>query len=265
MGGNPSSFPSAARPALRSTQETARSRHRHADPPRVGARQLQCCARMDRLGRSVAVRFARFPVTTARCPFASGVGRPAGGPDAIPNKKVEICIFLLYNQTSCIRGLMKIQKQPAAALRKRRNALLRQLPPLQAILRGSLIERYKRCGKPGCKCADGPGHGPKYYLSVSYPGLAAANGLCAAGARTRKLQSSSPTTTEPARSWRRSARSTANCCAAARRSKGLPCAKRFPPSKCPSMSGLGGVLLANMLGDLARQRFRGCAHRGGRG
>ena len=41
----------------------------------------------------------------------------------------------------------------------------------QAILRGSLIERYKRCGKPGCKCADGPGHGPKYYLSVSYPGL----------------------------------------------------------------------------------------------
>src|SRR5438034_3359167 len=44
-------------------------------------------------------------------------------------------------------------------------------PPLKAILSGSLIERYKRCGKPGCKCADGPGHGPKYYLSVSYPGL----------------------------------------------------------------------------------------------
>jgi len=66
---------------------------------------------------------------------------------------------------------MKIQSQPTAALRKRRNALLRQLPPLQSILRGSLIERYKRCGKPGCKCADGSGHGPKYYLSVSYPGL----------------------------------------------------------------------------------------------
>jgi hypothetical protein len=67
--------------------------------------------------------------------------------------------------------MMKIQKQPTAGLRKRRNALLRQLPPLKAILRGSLIERYKRCGKAGCKCADGPGHGPKYYLSVSYPGL----------------------------------------------------------------------------------------------
>ena len=64
-----------------------------------------------------------------------------------------------------------MHSESAAALRRRRQALLRRLPPLQAILRGSLIERYKRCGKPGCKCADGPGHGPKYYLSVSYPGL----------------------------------------------------------------------------------------------
>src|SRR6202167_1177773 len=66
---------------------------------------------------------------------------------------------------------MKTEKQTTAALRKRRQALLRQLPPLKAVLRGSLIERYKRCGKPGCKCAQGPGHGPKYYLSVSFPGL----------------------------------------------------------------------------------------------
>jgi hypothetical protein len=66
---------------------------------------------------------------------------------------------------------MNIRTEPVAALRKRRRALVRQLPPLRSILRGSLIERYKRCGKPGCKCADGPGHGPKYYLSVSYPGL----------------------------------------------------------------------------------------------
>jgi len=63
------------------------------------------------------------------------------------------------------------KNEPAATLRRRRQVLLRQLPPLKAILRGSLIERYKRCGKPGCKCADGPGHGPKYYLSVSYSGL----------------------------------------------------------------------------------------------
>jgi hypothetical protein len=34
-------------------------------------------------------------------------------------------------------------------LKRRRQALLRRLPPLKTILRGSLIERYKRCGKPG--------------------------------------------------------------------------------------------------------------------
>ena len=56
-----------------------------------------------------------------------------------------------------------------SALRRRRKVLVRRLPPLDRILRGSLIERYKRCGKPGCKCADGPGHGPKYYLSVTPP------------------------------------------------------------------------------------------------
>src|SRR5437016_8023841 len=61
-------------------------------------------------------------------------------------------------------------KKPTYALKKRRQALRRKLPSLVAILRGSLIERYKRCGKPGCKCAKGQGHGPKYYLSVSFPG-----------------------------------------------------------------------------------------------
>ena len=63
-----------------------------------------------------------------------------------------------------------LHRQPPFALRKRRQQLLRRLPPLDRLLRGSLIERYKPCGKPGCKCAHGPGHGPKYYLSVSYPG-----------------------------------------------------------------------------------------------
>jgi hypothetical protein len=47
---------------------------------------------------------------------------------------------------------------------------MRSLPDLTAVLRGSLIERYKRCGKSGCSCAQGRGHGPKYYLSVSKTG-----------------------------------------------------------------------------------------------
>jgi hypothetical protein len=55
-------------------------------------------------------------------------------------------------------------------LKRRRKQLLHKLPPLESVLRGTLIERYLRCGNPNCKCANGPGHGPKYYLSVSYPG-----------------------------------------------------------------------------------------------
>lgn len=60
--------------------------------------------------------------------------------------------------------------QATFVLRRKRKRLLARLPPLEAMLRGSLIERYKPCGKPGCRCARGPGHGPKYYLSVSRTG-----------------------------------------------------------------------------------------------
>jgi len=63
-----------------------------------------------------------------------------------------------------------MKNRSATSLRRRRKALVRRLPPAEAILRGSLIERYKRCGKPGCRCAKGPGHGPKYYLSISQTG-----------------------------------------------------------------------------------------------
>ncbi len=54
----------------------------------------------------------------------------------------------------------------SAALRKRRHQLVRGLPQIAQILRGSLIETYKRCGRPNCHCIDGPGHGPKRYLST---------------------------------------------------------------------------------------------------
>ena len=65
---------------------------------------------------------------------------------------------------------MNLLKQSTAFLRRRRTSLLKRVASFEPrILRGSLIERYLRCGKPGCKCTEGPGHGPKYYLSVSYP------------------------------------------------------------------------------------------------
>jgi hypothetical protein len=56
-------------------------------------------------------------------------------------------------------------------LLRRRRDLAKQLAQLEPlVLRGSLIERYKRCGHAGCKCQQTRGHGPEYYLSVSQAG-----------------------------------------------------------------------------------------------
>lgn len=63
-----------------------------------------------------------------------------------------------------------MKTQTSALLRQRREVLSRRLPPIEETLQGSLIERYKRCGNARCKCAQGPGHGPKYYLSTSRSG-----------------------------------------------------------------------------------------------
>jgi hypothetical protein len=53
------------------------------------------------------------------------------------------------------------------ALRSRRQGLVKLLPPLAEILRGSLMERYLTCGHPECKCARGERHGPVWYLTVT--------------------------------------------------------------------------------------------------
>lgn len=53
------------------------------------------------------------------------------------------------------------------ALKQRRQGLVKLLPPVGEVLRGSLIERYVTCGNPSCKCARGERHGPVWYLSVT--------------------------------------------------------------------------------------------------
>jgi len=53
------------------------------------------------------------------------------------------------------------------ALKQRRQGLVKLLPPVGEVLRGSLIERYVTCGNPACKCARGERHGPMWYLSVT--------------------------------------------------------------------------------------------------
>lgn len=54
-------------------------------------------------------------------------------------------------------------------LLERRKRLLAKLPPLDEVLRGSLVERRIRCGKASCRCAGGDLHGA-VYLSVTHRG-----------------------------------------------------------------------------------------------
>jgi hypothetical protein len=54
-------------------------------------------------------------------------------------------------------------------LEAKRKRLRSALPTLEHVLRASLFQRSRRCGKPGCHCAEGEGH-PTFYLSVSFAG-----------------------------------------------------------------------------------------------
>ena len=52
-------------------------------------------------------------------------------------------------------------------LLERRQALASALPAFTEIVRGSLVTRYRRCGKPTCHCVGTEGHGPAHYLVVT--------------------------------------------------------------------------------------------------
>lgn len=51
-------------------------------------------------------------------------------------------------------------------MRRRRARLARRLPDVEQTLRGSVQTQRRRCGKPGCRCAEGELHGPYVYLAV---------------------------------------------------------------------------------------------------
>jgi Family of unknown function (DUF6788) len=50
-------------------------------------------------------------------------------------------------------------------LRARRRALAARLGDVQQVLAGSLTAQPRRCGRPGCRCADGEPHGPYAYFT----------------------------------------------------------------------------------------------------
>lgn len=55
----------------------------------------------------------------------------------------------------------------SADLRSRRDRLAGSLPGAAGFLAGSLAEQRRKCGKEGCRCAQGGLHGPYAYLSVA--------------------------------------------------------------------------------------------------
>lgn len=51
------------------------------------------------------------------------------------------------------------------ALLARRRALAGRLGEVEQLLAGALVEQTRRCGKAGCRCADGEPHGPYAYFA----------------------------------------------------------------------------------------------------
>jgi hypothetical protein len=50
-----------------------------------------------------------------------------------------------------------------------RQRVVEKLPPIEEVLRGSILERSVRCGQSNCRCASGERHSATV-LSVSFPG-----------------------------------------------------------------------------------------------
>ncbi len=63
-----------------------------------------------------------------------------------------------------------LEDSSTRALLARRRSLAGRLGGIEEVLVGSLVEQTRRCGKAGCRCADGEPHGPYTYLSPRAPG-----------------------------------------------------------------------------------------------
>ena len=62
--------------------------------------------------------------------------------------------------------MQSLKRTPTLALRQRKAHLLRAFALAPHLLHASVVERYLKCGKAQCRChADGPRHGPFFYLN----------------------------------------------------------------------------------------------------
>jgi hypothetical protein len=83
-----------------------------------------------------------------------------------------------------------LARMSAGQLRARRRVLASRVGDVEHVLAGSLAEQSRRCGRPGCRCADGEPHGPYAYFTPRPGGRGRARYVPAnlAGAVRRYLQ-----------------------------------------------------------------------------
>jgi|SRR5215469_516777 len=62
-----------------------------------------------------------------------------------------------------------LRKFSVAQLRARRRQLSRALDNAETTLLGSLVTQGRRCGREGCRCAEGELHGPYIYITLRKP------------------------------------------------------------------------------------------------
>jgi hypothetical protein len=72
-----------------------------------------------------------------------------------------------FTSQSCVMTAHKndLSGMTTKALLARRRRLAAKLGDVEQVLIGSLAEQARRCGKPGCGCAEGAGHGPYVYFT----------------------------------------------------------------------------------------------------
>ena len=72
-----------------------------------------------------------------------------------------------FTPQSCVMTAHKndLSGMTTKALLTRRRRLAARLGDVEQVLIGSLMTQARRCGKPGCGCAEGAGHGPYVYFT----------------------------------------------------------------------------------------------------
>ena len=77
-----------------------------------------------------------------------------------------------------------------SALQERRQELLARIAALGDLRPGSLVQNYRRCGRPNCFCADKqhPGHGPYWLLTRTVKGRTRSQSIPATQVKATQAQ-----------------------------------------------------------------------------